>query len=105
RDLTTPRSPSDNTHTSIFNSNAFSDISSALYHRQHIFNRVKKYLERAIRKVKGITPPPNSKIKLSRPEKAKGPSLQSPFNDLHNHLRDSKTNLLLVAAVTNLAIA
>jgi hypothetical protein len=99
-----PQSEPNGTHTYVFNSTALSDISSALYHCQSIFSQVKKYLERATGQVKDITPRPNFKIKLSRSEKAKWPFLQPQFHELRNDLRDSKTNLLLMVAVANLAV-
>ena len=75
-----------------------------MYHCRSIFSQIKKYLERATKQVKRITPRPHSKIKLSRSERAKWPFLQFPFNELRTDLRDSKTNLLLMVAVANLAI-
>lgn len=104
RNLIAPRSGPAGTHAFIFNSTALSDISSALYHCQSIFSQIKKYLDRATKQAKGIRPRSDSKIKLSRSERAKWPFLQSPFNDLRNDLRDSKINLVLMLAVADLAI-
>lgn len=106
RDLITPQPGFISTHnTSIFNPTALSDIHSALHHCRSIFSQIKKFLERATKQIKDRTPRPHLKITLSRSEKAKWPFLQAAMQDLRNDLRDSKTNLLLMVAVANLAMA
>jgi hypothetical protein len=88
----------------VFNSTALSDISSAMHHCRSIFNQINKYLKRATKQVKDIAPLSKMKIKLSRSEQAKWPFLQPQFHELRNDLRDSKSNLLLMVAVANLAV-
>ncbi|KAH7408604.1 hypothetical protein DE146DRAFT_752730 [Phaeosphaeria sp. MPI-PUGE-AT-0046c] len=106
RDLITPQPGFISAHnTSIFNPTALADIHSALHHCRSIFSQIKRFLERATKQVKDLVPRSYSKVTLSRSEKAKWPFLQASVQELRNDLRDSKTNLLLMVAVANLAMA
>jgi hypothetical protein len=106
RDLIKPQPGPNGTYTTIFNATALSDIDHALSHCDSIFTQIKDYLKRATKQVRRIAPNSTAtKITLSRTEKAKWPFLQPQFQELRNDLRDSKSNLLLMVAVANLAVA
>ncbi|KAF2640620.1 hypothetical protein P280DRAFT_469358 [Massarina eburnea CBS 473.64] len=102
RDLITPQPGTD---TSIFNSTALRDIVVGALNCRIIFDQLNTYLKRATNQIKDLEPQPNDKVKLSRSERAKWPFLDPHVNELHSNLRDAKSNLLLMVAVANLAVA
>jgi hypothetical protein len=104
RDLIIPEHGPHGTRTTIFNSTALRDISTAIRHCQHVFKQIHRYLQRATKQIKAQSLTPTTKIQLSTSEKAKWPFLQPQFTELRNDLRDSKSNLLLMVTVAHLAI-
>lgn len=106
RDLIDPKEQSDGTHTSLFTPAALHDILTAISQCRKVFRQLQDKLEVASRQVKNIpTSSKAKKIQLSRTEKAKWPFLQPEVDELRQTLRDKKSNLLLMVAVANLALA
>jgi hypothetical protein len=104
RDLIAPEHGPRGTRTTIFNSTALRDISTAIKQCQQIFKQIHRYLQRATKQIKAHSITATAKIQLSASEKAKWPFLQPQFDELRNDLRDSKSNLLLMVTVAHLAI-
>jgi hypothetical protein len=105
KDLLDPRPDSGGRYLTILNPNALRDIAYALEHCKSIFEQIRKSSRKASEQLKNVASPKGKKIELSKREKAKWPFLQPRFNELRMDLRDSKTNLLLMVAVANLAMA